>query len=178
MGDVLEALSEDEVDGLASTLHALYRMGDHRWVMPLLRALWNEDLAAYPSLDWGRLSAPAARAALASTLARLDPTRREVYLGYLREVIADPDPFARVQAATGLGFAADPADVPRLVALARSVSVDGEAAVAALGTHGTVAARAALLTLRDTEGLDPQRRALARQVLAEAYPDPRGAAAP
>jgi HEAT repeat protein len=171
---ILEALTEEDVEGLANTLHALYLMGERPWVLQLLRALWNEDLDAYPELDWGRLSAPAARVALASTLARLEPARRESYLGYLRRALAEPDPFVRAQAAVGLGFAGEPADVPALAELALGgAAYDGEAAVKALGIHGSESARLALLALRDAPRLDRRRRAVVRQVLLEAYPEAR-----
>jgi hypothetical protein len=165
--EVLAALAGDDVKGLANTLHALYWMGDSPWVRALLLALWDEDLGAYPELDWGRLSAPAVRVAVASTRARLDPTGREGALAYLREALEDPEPFVRAQAAVGLGLAGSEADVPRLAEAGRDDSpyVAG-AAVLALRVLGSQPAWEAVRALRDDPRLAPGVREQARQALA------------
>lgn len=173
--EVLDALEEDEVRGLANTVHVLYFMAGAGWVRDLLQALWEQDLRAYPTLHWGRLSAPAVRVALASTLARLDPPGREVFLAYLRQALSDPESFVRAQAAVGLGLSGTDEDAPRIEALARGGGpYDAEAAVKALAILGTEAGRAALLRLRADPAIDPRRRAVARQVLLEVFPDSAG----
>ena len=169
---VTEALAEPNRMGLANTIHSLHFMRETPWVASLLRAIWTDDRDAHPDLDWPRLRASAARVAVAVTLARSDPAGAQPYLPYIRSSLTDPDPFVRAQAAVGVGFVGTGDDIERLTDLARAeTAYDAEAAIKALGIHGSQAGRAALLALAGDPAIDPRRQAVARQILVEAYPD-------
>lgn len=171
--EIEEALTEADLQGLSNTLLHLYLVREQPGAADLLQDLWHRRAADWPALNWVGLDRTAARVALAHTLARIHPQGAEVYLGAIREALADPDPFARAQAVVALSFVGDDGDLPMLEALARyDTPYAAEAAIKALAIHGGESARGALLRLGEHHRGDPAKSAVIRQVLLERYGEP------
>lgn len=174
-----QALAEPDAQGLVNTVLALYFLRADPRAMELAGALWRGNRAAAPGAAWDLLARPAARIAIAHTLARLAPQRAGELLPFIRAGLADPDPFAQAQAAVALAFVGDDSDVPAVEALARGGErYASEAAIKALALQGGDAAYAALMRLRPAFSGDAGRSTVLRRVMAERWPEREPGATP
>ncbi len=176
--------SLDQVTGLlagttgamerANVLLRLYYLRNDPEVVEFLHRLWEQGPPPGSGLAPEAFAEPAVRVALAHTLQRIGGGADSPWLRAIRAHLRHPDPLARAQAAVALGFTGDDRDVAELEALGREdIDYPAEAAIKSLAIRGSEAARQALLRLRDDPRLLRQRRVIARQVLVEAFGEPR-----
>jgi len=172
LANIKVALADPDPMGLTNSILLLYLMREDPVVAQLLSAMWRMEKTQHPNLPWDRLRSPAARVALAHTLARTDTSLAAGYVDFIRVHMDHTDPFVRAQAAVALGFVGTEADIPSLQRLAAGDSpYDSQSAIKALAIRGSEQARIALVELRGASAGNGAKRRVIETVLAEHFPN-------
>ena len=167
--DVLQALTEPDVRGLANTVHALYSMRIQRGVLHALEGLWIQDRDKYPKFAWEEASTPTVRIAIASTLNRVKIVETNEYLSFIRAHKYDDEPFNRAQVAVALGFNGSREDLAYLEEMAdQDNHYVAQSAITALSLVGGNAAREILIKLNQKHAGTARGR-LIGELLQSAY---------
>jgi HEAT repeat protein len=167
--EVRQALTDPDIGSLTNTVHGLYSMRWHRGVFNVLHSMWNGKPVEFPELQWTQFAKAPVRLALAGTLLRIEPFRKQDYLDYLREHRADQHEFHRAQVTIGLGFNGSADDVAWIRDMAAGDNpFVAQSAITALGLMDRPQARDALIELDSKFRTDPRGRIIS-EVLARAY---------
>lgn len=124
---LLAAISAQNLDGTVATLNEIKRSRYRGDVLPMVKALWNNERDKYPNIPWPFVNLDIVRVNLADILLQADRNKeieidKRAIHTYVRKVAFDStDMQAKAAALLALGVVDDPQDVAalQLVALAQ-----------------------------------------------------------